>query len=159
MPNWKTIIVGDAFQIPSQHFDYYRDRFLVWPFLLFTIAGLANLLSRSRNPRIVFILTALAVLCLLIAKERLILVGIALGVCAVAVPSIFRPQTGLAWAMRWFGNWSPLCGVDPAPKGLPAELWLAQEANHRRSSAQPVIAGCQRNCDSMACALAGSLSV
>jgi hypothetical protein len=40
MPDWKRLIVGDAFQLSSRDFNYYRDLFLLWPFLLFTIAGL-----------------------------------------------------------------------------------------------------------------------
>ncbi len=83
MLSWKRAIVGDAFRVPSRDFNFYRDSFLVWPFLLFTIAGLANLFSRGSDHRPGFEFAALAVLSLLLARERLILIGGALGFCAV----------------------------------------------------------------------------
>ena len=52
MPDWKRVIVGDAFQLSSRDFNYYRDLFLLWPFLLFTIAGLVNLFGVGHDHRI-----------------------------------------------------------------------------------------------------------
>jgi hypothetical protein len=43
--------LGDAFQLPSQEFNYYRDFFLVRPLFLFTIAGLVNLFGVGQNYR------------------------------------------------------------------------------------------------------------
>jgi hypothetical protein len=77
------VIVGDAFRLPSRDFNYYRDVFLVCPFLLFTIAALANLLSRGSDHRLGFEFAALSVVSLLLARERLVLIGGALGFCAV----------------------------------------------------------------------------
>ncbi len=83
MPNWKQVIVGDAFRVPSRDLNFYRDSFLIWPFLLFTIAGLANLFSRGHDHRLGFIFAGLSLLSMLLARERLILIGGALGFCTV----------------------------------------------------------------------------
>lgn len=83
MPNWRQVIVGDAFRVPSRDLNYYRDTFLLWPFLLFTIAGLVNLFSPGRDHRLGLIFAGLSVLSILLARERLILIGGALGFCAV----------------------------------------------------------------------------
>jgi hypothetical protein len=83
MSRWKEVIVGDALHVPSRDFNYYRDRLLVWPFLLFMIAAIANVFSRSHDFRLILELIALSIVSLLIARERLILIGIALGVCLV----------------------------------------------------------------------------
>ena len=52
VPDWKRVVVGDAVQLSSRDFNYYRDLFLVWPFLLFTIAGLVNLFGVGHDHRI-----------------------------------------------------------------------------------------------------------
>jgi len=83
MSKWKEVIVGDALHVPSQDFNYYRDRLLVWPFLLFMVAAIANVFSRPHDFRLILELLALSIVSLLIARERLILIGIALGVCSV----------------------------------------------------------------------------
>jgi hypothetical protein len=76
------MIVGDVFRAPSRDFNYYRDTFLIWPFLLFTIVGLVNLFG-GHDHRLGFIFAGLSVLLILLARERVILVGGALGFCAV----------------------------------------------------------------------------
>jgi hypothetical protein len=83
MPKWKQVIVGGAFRIPSRDLNYYRDMFLIWPLLLFTAAGLANLLSAGRDHRLGLIFAGLSLLSILLARERLILIGGALGFCAL----------------------------------------------------------------------------
>ena len=83
MLSWKRAIVGDAFRVPSRDFNFYRDSFLAWPFLLFTIAGLVNLFSRGADHRPGFEFAALSLVSLLLARERFILIGGALGFCAV----------------------------------------------------------------------------
>jgi hypothetical protein len=55
MPNWKQIVVGDAFKISPGGFNHYRDLFLMWPFLLFSIIAISN---------IFFVRSCTAVLCL-----------------------------------------------------------------------------------------------
>ena len=83
MPDWKKIIVGDAFQLPSHDFNFYRDLFLVWPFLLFTIVGLVSLFGVGHDYRDGAKFVALSLVTILLARERFILIGGALGICAV----------------------------------------------------------------------------
>jgi hypothetical protein len=92
VPDWKRVIVGDAFQLPSRDFNYYRDLFLIWPFLLFTIAGLVNLFSVGQDHRFGFKCVALSLVTLLLARERIALLGGALGFCAV--------QSGISFVLK-----------------------------------------------------------
>jgi hypothetical protein len=98
VPDWKRVIVGDAFQLPSRDFNYYRDLFLIWPFLLFTIAGLVNLFSVGHDHRFGFKCVALSLVTLLLARERLALLGGALGFCAV--------QSGISFVLH--RDWAAL---------------------------------------------------
>jgi hypothetical protein len=77
------VVVGDAFQLSSRDFNYYRDLFLLWPFLLFTIAGLVDLLGFGRDHRIGIRFLALSLVTILLARERFMLIGGALGFCAL----------------------------------------------------------------------------
>jgi hypothetical protein len=92
VPDWKRIIVGDAFQLSSHDLNYFRDLFLAWPLLLFTIAGLVDLFSGGQNHRLAIRCLALSLVALLLARERLILIAGALGFCAV--------QTGISFVLR-----------------------------------------------------------
>lgn len=84
MPNWKRIVVGDAFRLPSRDFNYYRDFFLFWPFLIFTILGLVNLITPDHaHTALGMKCLALGALAILLARERLILFLGALGFCAI----------------------------------------------------------------------------
>ena len=83
MPDWKRVIVGDAFELPSHDFNFYRDLFLVWPFLLFTLVGLVSLFGVGHNYRDGAKFVVLSVVTILLARERFILIGGALGICAV----------------------------------------------------------------------------
>jgi hypothetical protein len=97
MSDWKCTIVGDAFQLPSHDFNYYRDIFLLWPFLLFTIAGLVNLFGVGHDHRDGVKFVALSLVTILLARERFILIGGALGFCAA--------QSLLSFSLRhdWVG--------------------------------------------------------
>ena len=83
MPDWKKVIVGDAFELPSHDFNYYRDLFLMWPFFLFTVAGLVSLFGVGHSYRNGAKFVALSLVTILLARERFILIGGALGICAV----------------------------------------------------------------------------
>ena len=82
--NWQSIVYGngDALRWPSDDINYYRDLILLWPFLLFLVAGITNLLTRGANhgPGLKLIVLALAMIS--IAKEKRLLLGGALGFCA-----------------------------------------------------------------------------
>jgi len=86
------VVVGDAFQLSSRDFNYYRDLFLLWPFLLFTIAGLVNLFGVGHDHRIGMKLLALSLVTIVLARERFILIGGALGFCAV--------QSGISFVLK-----------------------------------------------------------
>ncbi|HKO04677.1 MAG TPA: hypothetical protein VJW51_07995 [Candidatus Acidoferrales bacterium] len=77
MPNWNRIIVGDAFKLPSRHLNYYRDMFLMWPILLFSIGAISTIIEPQSPAQRVFgfKLAACAVFGIMLAKERLILIG------------------------------------------------------------------------------------
>jgi hypothetical protein len=86
------VIVGDTFQLPSRDFNYYRDLFLFWPFLLFTIVGLVNLFGVGHDHRVGIKFVALSLVTILLARERFILIGGALGFCAV--------QSGISFVLK-----------------------------------------------------------
>jgi hypothetical protein len=81
MPDWKRIVVGDAFRLPSRNINYYRDLFLLCPFLIFAVAGVFKLVGHQ------WVVGAecvgLALGALLLARERFILFLGAVGFCAV----------------------------------------------------------------------------
>ncbi|OLB34257.1 MAG: hypothetical protein AUI02_05735 [Acidobacteria bacterium 13_2_20CM_2_57_12] len=93
MPNWNRIIIGDAFKIQPAGFDYYRDLFLLWPFLGFSIAATSVLVAPQSAAYRVFglKLAVCAALALLLAKERVMLVLVASAYVALrmAVAIIF----------------------------------------------------------------------
>lgn len=79
MPNWNQILGWDDFRTQTASFDYYRDIFLAWPFLGFSIAAISILIApQSPAYRIFGLKLAMcAVVALLLAKERLLLVLVA----------------------------------------------------------------------------------
>jgi hypothetical protein len=79
--DWKRVIVGDAFTLPSKDFNFYRDLFLLWPFLLFSVAAITNFLRRGVNHREGVEFLGLAIACMLLAREKLGLIGISLAFC------------------------------------------------------------------------------
>ena len=81
MPDWKRMVVGDVFRLPSRNVNYYRDLFLLFPFLIFAAAGVFKLLDHRWALGGECI--GLALGALLLARERLFLLLGALGFCAV----------------------------------------------------------------------------
>ena len=74
MPNWKRIIGGDAFKLSPGGFNHYRDVFLMWPFLLFSLVAVFNLpASQSAYHSYGIKAAVCAVVAILLAKERLLL--------------------------------------------------------------------------------------
>lgn len=82
MPDWKRVITGDAFRVPSRDPNYYRDGFLIWPFLLFTVAALTTLLGNRYDFGLGLKFAAVSLLAILLARERFVLIAGALGFCA-----------------------------------------------------------------------------
>ncbi len=79
MPNWKQIIVGDAFALDSRDKNFFRDIFLFVPFLLFTIMAISGVLSPKHGYLDVAKAGFLAILAIALVRERLPLVGASLG--------------------------------------------------------------------------------
>jgi hypothetical protein len=69
----------------------------MWPFLLFSIGGITNLITRGANhgPGLKF--TALALAMISIAKEKRLLLGGALGFCACQSMISFAVQREHGW--------------------------------------------------------------
>lgn len=75
MYSWRRIVIGDAFKL---HINYYRDLALCVPFLVFSVAAAIRGFSDLRTPgdTLLFHRQLVAViLCLLLAKEKIILLG------------------------------------------------------------------------------------
>src|SRR5260370_21093684 len=87
MPNWNRILLGDS---PKTYPDlnYYRDLFLMWPFLGFSIAAIPNIvIPQSAAYRIFGLkLAVCAVVALLLAKEKRILFIAASSYVGLSVP-------------------------------------------------------------------------
>jgi hypothetical protein len=102
MLNWKRMIVGDAFKLSSGGINHYRDLFLTWPFLLFSIVAILNLFASDSAHRSYGIkLAVCAFVAILLAKERLILFVVALGYVAIR----------LAVAVIFIHDWRVLLGL------------------------------------------------
>jgi hypothetical protein len=87
MPDWRRILVGDAFQVSPDGINHYRDLFLLWPFLPFLIVAISSLLDAGAAHRVVTFKFALcAVVTILAAKERLLLLLVALGYVGIRLP-------------------------------------------------------------------------
>jgi hypothetical protein len=80
-----------------QTIDYYRDRFLLWPTLLFSVLAIADVVApASPSDRIYgFKLAACAVIAVLLAKERLVTVLAGAGFVAL------RLAVALATTRDW----------------------------------------------------------
>jgi hypothetical protein len=108
MPDWNRWIVGDAFKLPSRDINYYRDMFLVWPILLFSFAAIIQIAAfSSPEYRIYgFKLAACAIVAILLAKERLVL--ILAGAAYIALRSAIALALTLNGDHIWRGSWFPV---------------------------------------------------
>ena len=101
MPDWNRILIGDAFT--RRPLNYYRDLFLLWPFLGFSIAATSYLIEpKFSNDRLIAAkCAAYAVIVLFLAKEkRYLLVGASAYVfIRTAVACIFiHTREAFLWA-------------------------------------------------------------
>jgi len=81
--NWKEVIVGDAFRLPSRELNFDRDVLLFWPILLFSVGTLTSLFGKSHDFRLAIKLAVASALSILLSRERLLLIGAAIGFCSV----------------------------------------------------------------------------
>jgi hypothetical protein len=122
MSDWKKVVVGDAFRLPSRNLNYYRDLFLLWPFLLFAIVGLINVFASDHHHKILGIkCLGLAVAAIVLARERLILIAGALGFCAVR----------FIIAVALTHDWRAVVGL--LATGIPFLLFLRFVRNYKPS--------------------------
>jgi hypothetical protein len=82
MPNWKRIIIGDAFVLPSRDVNYYRDLVLTPPAILFTIVAFIDWVAPGHDHRARGLKCAvLALGAVLLAREKILLFLTAVGIC------------------------------------------------------------------------------
>jgi hypothetical protein len=130
MPDGRKIIVGDAFRLPLRDINYWRDIFLLIPFLLFAVTGIFKLLNHQWVVGSESI--GIAFCALLFARERFLLVLGAVGFCAlrfvivIALTQDWRGYVGLLVAIvllllfgRFTKSYKPSYGW---PEGSIAEL-------------------------------------
>ncbi len=123
MPNWREVVVGHAFRLPSRNFNYYRDLFLLSPFLLFTIAGVSHLFTPDHADRVLGVkCLALGLLAIGLARERLVIFLAALGFCAV--------QFHIALILTH--DWRALVGLLATgfPFSLSARFWANRKLSY-----------------------------
>jgi hypothetical protein len=82
--NWRESLFGKDFNFPRD-LNLIRDTALMWPLLLFSMAGVLHLLSpkNAADFKAGWEMIGLATLALLAAKERFALLGGALAFCAL----------------------------------------------------------------------------
>jgi hypothetical protein len=83
LPNWKRLIVGDAFASPSRDLNFYRDLFLTVPFLLFALAAIGSLFAPTHDYRLAIKSAGSSLLALALARERFVLISGSLGFVCV----------------------------------------------------------------------------
>jgi hypothetical protein len=85
MPDLNRNVFGEAFKLPSRNFDYYRDMFLMWPVWLFSLGSIIDIITpKSPEYRVYGLkLAACAIVAVVLAKERLILLAGGAGFVAI----------------------------------------------------------------------------
>jgi len=119
MADWKQWVIGGALAWPSDDWNYYRDLFLAWPFLLGSIVAVSSLFGANHNYRFAAKVAAFSVALLLLAKERFVLVGVTVGF--VSVQSL--------WSFCIKGEWLGLAiGI---LSGVSLILFIRALADHK----------------------------
>ena len=84
MSNWRRIIDGDVFRLPSENLHRHRDLFLFSPFFLFSIVGIIDIFNPEHIHRVIWLnCLALAAIAVFLARERSVPLGTVLGFCVV----------------------------------------------------------------------------
>jgi hypothetical protein len=100
LPDWKRLIVGDAFALDSRNPNFYRDMFLFVPFLLSAIVTASGLLGPKHDYLVALKSGLLALLIIALARERLLLVGASFGfVCVQSAVSFGLRRDPIALAV------------------------------------------------------------
>jgi hypothetical protein len=120
VPDWKQLIVGDAFALNSRDKNFYRDMLLLAPFLLSAIVAVSSVLGPKPDYSVAAKSGLSALLALTLARERLLLIGGSLGFVCVQSASSFALRrdpialaisilTGAAFLLliRWLKDYKP----------------------------------------------------
>ena len=141
MPSWNRILVGDAFKLQPAGIDYYRDLFLLWPFLGFSMAATSFLLQPKSVADRVTGLTwaACAAVVLLFAKEKRIL--------AMAAPTYVFAH--MAFAVIFIHTteillWTSVSGI--ATLAIFRSRWIREWKAQLRVSIEILRFGYDRRC-------------
>jgi len=124
LPDWRRLIIGDAFALQSRDPNFFRDVFLVIPFLLSTIIAVTAALGPAHDYRAAMKCAVISLLALLLARERFVLIGASLGfVCLQSLISFVLKHDPIALAVsivsgvgfllliRWLGDYKPSYSV------------------------------------------------
>jgi hypothetical protein len=103
MPDRSRLPFDGAFKLPSRNINYYRDMFLLWPILAFSFAATTQIIfPESPEYRIYGLkLAACATAAIVLAKERLILIGA--GAAFVGIRLAFALAVTQDWRSYWVG--------------------------------------------------------
>ena len=120
MPDWRRLIIGDAFALQSRDPNFLRDVFLTIPFLLSTIIAVTAALGPAHDYRAAMKCAVISVLAILLARERFVLIGASLGfVCLQSLISFVLKHDPIALAVsilsgvplllliRWLADYKP----------------------------------------------------
>ena len=124
MPDWRRLIIGDAFALQSRDPNHLRDVFLTIPFLLCTIMAVTVALGPEHDYRTAMKCAVISLLAILLARERFALIGASLGfVCLQSLISFVLKHDPIALAVsivsgvgfllliRWLGDYKPSYSV------------------------------------------------
>jgi hypothetical protein len=124
LPDWRRLIIGDAFALQSRDPNFLRDVFLVIPFLLSTIIAVTSVLGPVHDYRAAMKCAVISLLALLLARERFVLIGASLGfVCLQSLISFVLKHNPIGLAVsilsgvpfllliRWLADYKPSYSV------------------------------------------------
>ncbi len=124
MPDWRRLIIGDAFALQSRDPNFLRDVFLVIPFLLSTIIAVTAVLGPAHDYRAAMKRAVISLLALLLARERFVLIGASPGfVCLQSLISFVLKHNPIGLAVsilsgvpfllliRWLADYKPSYSV------------------------------------------------
>jgi len=120
LPDWRRLIIGEAFALQSRDPNFLRDVFLVIPFLLSTIIAVTAVLGPAHDYRAAMKCAVISLLALLLARERFVLIGASLGfVCLQSLISFVLKHNPIGLAVsilsgvpfllliRWLADYKP----------------------------------------------------
>ena len=103
MPVWKRAIVGDAFRLSVNDWNYYRDLLLFFPLFFSAMGFISGFIWKPETSRLTMgSFLAIALLCVALAKDRLVLLALVPGCCAAWSGLQFlatRDWRSLVWAI------------------------------------------------------------